>query len=187
MIKKLPEEVWHQLQFNGYKLLRKNYAISSFGRIASYTQELLKDGKLLTGSLTGGYPTLNLHLEKGNGTIYLHRELAKLFCKQPSPKHRYVIHINHKKADNHFANLQWATLNEVASHQQTSPQKLAYKKLQSGKVEGIKLNTIKVKAIKDAINNPKRKLTFKLLAAKYGISEMTLYRIKRGESWGKVK
>jgi DNA-binding Xre family transcriptional regulator len=37
------------------------------------------------------------------------------------------------------------------------------------------------------LSDPKRKLTFKQLAEKYGVSEMTLYRIKSGENWGKVK
>lgn len=186
MIKKISEEKWDTLHFTGYKILRRKYAVSSFGRAASYTDEVHTDGKILNGSLTSGYRTLNLHLEKGNGTIYLHREIAKLFCKKPSPKYRYVIHINHKKEDNHFSNLKWATLKEVGNHQQNSPQKIAYKKRQANKTEGLKLNVTKVKAIKEAIKNPKRKLTYKLMAAKYGVSEMTLYRIKSGENWGKV-
>jgi transcriptional regulator with XRE-family HTH domain len=35
--------------------------------------------------------------------------------------------------------------------------------------------------------NPKRKLTYKQLAEKYGVSEMAITRIKRGENWGHVK
>ena len=50
-----------------------------------------------------------------------------------------------------------------------------------------KLNATQVKTIKDIINNPKRKLTYKQLAAKYKVSEMTLYRIKSGENWGRIK
>lgn len=187
MIKKIPGEKWTPLQFVGHTILRKRYAVSSLGRAASYAEDVNKDGKLLNGSVTSGYRTLNLHLEKGNGTIYLHREIAKLFCKKTSPKHKYVIHINHKKGDNHYKNLKWATLAEVGSHQQKSPQKIAYKKLQANKTEGLKLNATKVKSIKEAINSPKRKLTYKLMAAKYGVSEMTLYRIKSGENWGRVK
>lgn len=186
MIKKIPGETWHTLHFTGYKILRRRYAVSSFGRAASFREDVHMDGKLLNGSLTSGYRTLNLHLEKGNGTIYLHREIAKLFCKKPSGKYKYVIHINHKKEDNHFSNLKWATLQEVGTHQQSSPQKIAYKKRQANKTEGLKLNVTKVRAIKEAIKNPKRKLTYKLMAAKYGVSEMTLYRIKSGENWGKV-
>lgn len=187
MIKKIPGETWKQLQFSGHKQLRKKYAVSSAGRAASFSSDINEDGKILNGSLTSGYRTLNLHLEEGNGTIYLHREIAKLFCKKPSPKYKFVIHVNHKKEDNNFKNLKWATLEEVGTHQQNSPQKIAYKKRQANKTEGLKLNVVKVKAIKEAINNPKRKLTYKQMAEKYDVSEMTLYRIKSGENWSKVK
>ena len=187
MIKKIPGETWKQLQFSGHKQLRKKYAVSSAGRAASYSSDINEDGKILNGSLTSGYRTLNLHLEEGNGTIYLHREIAKLFCKKPSNKYKFVIHVNHRKEDNSFKNLKWATLEEVGTHQQNSPQKIAYKKRQANKTEGLKLNVIKVKAIKEAINNPKRKLTYKQMAEKYDVSEMTLYRIKSGENWSKVK
>ncbi len=187
MIKKIPGEIWKQMQFSGYKNLRKKYAVSSQGRAASFTESVAKDGKLLNGSLTSGYRTLNLHVEGGNGTIYIHREVAKLFGKKKSTKEKFVIHVNHKKTDNTAKNLKWATLEEVSSHQQKSPLKIAYKKRQANRTEGLKLNATQVKIIKDIIKNPKRKLTYKQLATKYKVSEMTLYRIKSGENWGRIK
>lgn len=187
MIKKIPGEIWKQMQFSGHKQLRKKYAVSNQGRAASFSKSVAEDGKLLNGSLTSGYRTLNLHVEDGNGTIYIHREVAKLFCTKKSPKHKYVIHVNHKKTDNFAKNLKWATLEEVADHQQDSPQKIAYKKRQANRTVGLKLTATQVKTIKDAIKNPKRKLTYKQMAEKYGVSEMTLYRIKSGENWGRIK
>ncbi len=187
MIKKIPGEIWKQMLFSGYKNLKKKYAVSNQGRAASYVESIVKDGNLLNGSLTSGYRTLNLHVEDGNGTIYLHREIAKLFCKKKSPKTKFVIHVNHKKADNTAKNLKWASLEEVSEHQQKSPLKIAYKKRQANRTVGLKLTAVQVKTIKDTINNPKRKLTYKKLAEKYGVSEMTLYRIKSGENWGRVK
>ncbi|MFN8247315.1 MAG: NUMOD4 domain-containing protein [Ferruginibacter sp.] len=187
MIKKNPGEIWKQMQFAGYKQLRKKYAVSNMGRAASYAVDVMTDGKLLNGSLTSGYRTLNLHVENGNGTIYIHREVAKLFNKKKSPKHKFVIHLNHKKNDNSAKNLKWATMEEVSDHQQSSPQKIAYKKRQANRTVGLKLTATQVKTIKDMINNPKRKLTYKQMAEKYGVSEMTLYRIKSGENWGRIK
>jgi hypothetical protein len=187
MIKKTTGEVWKQILFSGHKQLRKKYAVSSHGRAASFNKNIEEDGKLLSGSLTSGYRTLNLHVENGNGTIYIHREVAKLFCKKPSPKYKYVIHVNHRKKDNHYKNLKWATLDTVSSHQQGSPEKIAYKKRQANRTEGLKLNATQVKTIKDMINDPNRKMTYKQLAAKYKVSEMTLYRIKSGENWGRIK
>jgi len=187
MIKKIPGEIWKQMLFTGHKQLRKKYAVSNLGRAASYAEGIATDGKLLNGSLTSGYRTLNLHVEDGNGTIYIHREVAKLFCKKKSPKYKYVIHSNHKKTDNVAKNLRWATLEEVSEHQQESPQKIAYKKRQANRTEGLKLSATQVKTIKDSIKNQKRKITYKQMAEKYGVSEMTLYRIKSGENWGRIK
>lgn len=186
MIKKIAGEVWKSLQFPGWKELRKKYAVSSNGRVASYTDDVLEDGKLLNGSLTTGYRSLNLHRPNSKGTIYIHREVAKLFQKKSSPKHKFVVHANHNKLDNRATNLKWATQEEVAKHQQKSPAKIAYKAVQASRTVGLKLNATQVKAIKKLLEDPKRKMTYRQLAEKYGVSEMTLYRIKSGENWGRI-
>lgn len=187
MIKKLPGEEWKPLQFPGWKHLRKKYALSSQGRIASYSEDVFEDGKLLEGSLTTGYKTLNLHRPGNNGTLYIHREIARLFLKKPSQKHKYVIHLNHRKLDNSVKNLRWATLEEMIEHQQGSPAKVAYKKIQANRTTGLKLNANQVKAIKKLLTDKNRSATIKQLAEKYGVSEMTMYRIKSGENWGRIK
>ncbi|MFT3748307.1 MAG: NUMOD4 domain-containing protein [Agriterribacter sp.] len=187
MIKKVAGETWKPLQFPGAEALRKKYAVSNQGRVASFSKDVHEDGQLLSGSLTTGYRSLNLHRPNNKGTLYIHREIARIFCKKPSPKHQYVIHINYNKADNKSSNLKWATLSEVSSHQQKSPAKIAYKKVQANRSSGLKLKASQVSAIKKAITDPKRKLTFKQLAEKYKVSEMTLYRIKSGENWARVK
>lgn len=186
MIKKIPGEEWKSLQFPGWKHLRKKYALSSLGRIASYGEDVHKDGKLLEGSLTTGYKTLNLHRPGNNGTLYIHREIARLFLKKGSGKYKYVIHVNHNKLDNSVKNLKWATLDEMIEHQQNSPAKIAYKKVQANRKTGLKLNADQVKGIKKVLNSKTRNVTIKQLADKYGVSEMTMYRIKSGENWGRV-
>ncbi|RYZ52572.1 MAG: hypothetical protein EOO14_16560 [Chitinophagaceae bacterium] len=186
MIKKLAGEQWKQLSFEGSKELRNFYAVSSHGRLASYKEDVLEDGKLLNGSLTTGYRTLNLHRPERKSTLYLHREIARLFMKRPSPRYKYVIHKNHNKLDNRASNLKWATLEEMIQHQQKSPAKIAYKKKQAEKEVGLKLTAAQVRRIKDMLNNDKRRLTIKQMAEKYDVSEMTMYRIKSGENWGRV-
>jgi hypothetical protein len=186
MIKKIAGEVWKSLQFPGWKELRKKYAVSSHGRVASYTDDVLEDGKLLNGSLTTGYRSLNLHRPNSKGTIYIHREVAKLFQKKSTPKNKFVVHINHNKLDNRASNLKWANQEEVSKHQQKSPAKIAYKAVQASRTTGLKLNATQVKSIKKLLEDPKRKLTYRQLAEKYGVSEMTLYRIKSGENWGRI-
>ena len=116
-----------------------------------------------------------------------HREVAKLFNAKKSPKEKFVIHLNHVKTDNSYKNLKWATQEEVSTHQQKSPEKIAYKKIQNSRTKGLKLDAKQVKVIKAMIDNPRRKLTYKQIAAKYKVSEMTIYRIKSGENWSNVK
>ncbi|MGN6434908.1 MAG: NUMOD4 domain-containing protein, partial [Agriterribacter sp.] len=151
MIKKVPGESWKPLHFSGWKELRKRYAVSSHGRVASYTDDIHEDGQLLSGSLTTGYRSLNLHRPGNKGTLYIHREIARLFCKKASPKHQFVIHLNYDKTDNKSSNLKWATLSEVSRHQQKSPAKIAYKKVQANRSSGLKLSANQVSAIKKTI------------------------------------
>jgi hypothetical protein len=186
MIKKLTGEIWKPLLFQGSKDLRNKYAVSSTGRIASYREEILNDGKLLNGSLTTGYRTLNLHRPGHKGTLYIHRELARMFLKRPSTRHKYVIHKNHNKLDNAVKNLAWATLEDMIRHQQKSPAKVAYKKRQANRLVGLKLTATQVKKIKELLHNKNRRVTIKQLATRYAVSEMTMYRIKSGENWGRV-
>jgi NUMOD4 motif/HNH endonuclease len=186
MIKNLSGETWKHLAFPGWKQLRNRYAVSSHGRIASY-KENIEDGKVLSGSLTTGYRTLNLHRPGNKGTLYIHREMAKLFLKKPTAKQKYVIHVNHNKLDNNIKNIRWATLEEMIEHQQESPAKKAYKKVQANRTEGLKLNARQVKKIKDVLGSKNRKLTIRQIAEQHSVSEMTIYRIKSGENWGRVK
>lgn len=186
MIKNRKDEIWKPLSFSGSKGLRKKYAVSSLGRIASYSEGVLKDGTLLNGSVTTGYKTLNLHLP-GSGTIYIHRAIARLFLKKPSLKHKFVIHKNHNKLDNRCKNLEWATEEKVNQHQQKSPAKLAYKKVQANREKGLRLTATQVRKIKAQLFNDNRRLTIQQLADRYSVSSMTLYRIKSGENWKRIE
>jgi hypothetical protein len=186
MIKKLAGEVWKPLVFSGWRHLLNRYAVSTLGRLASYKKNVLQDGKLLSGSLTTGYRTLNLHRPDDKGTLYIHREMAKLFLKKTSAKHKYVIHRNHNKLDNNIKNLRWATLELMVDHQQDSPAKIAYKEKQANRTEGLKLTATQVKKIKTILQSKQRNITIKQLAKNYGVSEMTMYRIKSGENWARI-
>jgi len=187
MIKKIAGEVWKPLTFSGWRQLRNRYAVSGLGRIASYKNDVLTDGKLLSGSLTTGYRTLNLHRPNNKGTLYIHREMAKIFLNPPTPRHKYVTHRNHNKLDNNIKNLRWATLEQMIDHQQDSPAKMAYKEKQANRTEGLKLTAVQVRKIKSTLNNKNRNITIRQLAQNYGVSEMTIYRIKSGENWARIK
>jgi hypothetical protein len=186
MIKKLAGETWKPLTFSGWRQLRNRYAVSSHGRIASFKDNILEDGKLLSGSLTTGYRTLNLHRPDDKGTLYIHREMAKLFLPKPQRPSKYVIHRNHNKLDNNIKNLRWASLDQMIKHQQMSPAKVAYKQKQANRTEGLKLTASQVRRIKGILGSKNRNITIKKLAQQYGVSEMTMYRIKSGENWARI-
>jgi DNA invertase Pin-like site-specific DNA recombinase len=94
--------------------------------------------------------------------------------------------VNHNKVDNAVKNLKWANLDDMIAHQQNSPAKKAYKEVQANRNKGLKLNAKQVAAIKKVLLDENRKITIKKLAEKYKVSEMTMYRIKSGENWGRV-
>ena len=112
--------------------------------------------------------------------------MAKIFLKKKLDGAKYVIHLNHNKIDNTIKNLRWATLKKMIDHQQSSPAKIAYKEKQANRTKGLKLTASQVKKIKSILNNRSRNITIKQLARNYGVSEMTIYRIKSGENWGRI-
>jgi hypothetical protein len=184
MIKFLRKEVWKELPIKYKASLRKKYAVSNHGRVVSYLEDI-KDGTVLNGSTVEGYTVINVKPNDTFQSLYLHREIAKLFLPRPGRRYKYVIHLDHDKKNNHVRNLRWATKEEMEAHQQHSPAKIAYKEKQRNRSSGLKLNTAKVRSIKRLLKKPGNR-TMKQIAEKYGISEMQLYRIKKGENWSHV-
>ena len=190
MITKTAGEKWKQVVFENHESMQRKYAISNTGRVASYIKSVEKDGELLKGSEIEGYRVLRLRVKGSYVAFLFHRMVAEAFCKKPSKDFTRVIHKNHQKQDNRAENLIWATKEMVAEHNRTSPAVKAYRKRIEDAIpsikKGLKLSINDVKQIKKVLQNPKRKLTHKQLAEKYGVSEMAITRIKRGENWGHV-
>lgn len=161
----------------------KKYAVSSKARLASYDRNM-EEKYILKQHLNGGFPMVTIHVKDKTKALFTHHAVAYSFLKKPSPKYKYVLHLDYNKANNDPSNLKWATKEEQVEHSKKSPFVLAAaaRKVYSGATSK-KLNEKKVTQLKTEIWNPKRKLTFKQLAAKYGIAEMNLYRIKNGELW----
>ncbi|MFM8744380.1 MAG: hypothetical protein ACKODM_13800, partial [Cytophagales bacterium] len=98
------------------------------------------------------------------------------FLKKPSKQHKFVIHLNYNRNDNHYKNLKWATLQERFTHQRSNPN---YRNANA------KLTEKQVLTIKQKLSLGKT--TLKQIALKFGISDMQVHRIKTGENWGKTK
>ncbi|MBL0339624.1 MAG: HNH endonuclease [Bacteroidetes bacterium] len=187
MIKSAKNEEWKELKMPK-GALRYRYAISNKGRIASFTDKI-NDGKVLSGTSIGGYPTLNVKPFGENKTFYIHKIVAELFIKKSSPKQKFVIHKDHKKENNAVKNLKWSTKEEMESHQQSSPLVLKAREDRMNRpvYKGHKLTVGLVKQIKRKIFAKSRKQSMKEIAEHYDISEMQLYRIKSGENWSHVE
>jgi hypothetical protein len=179
--------------------LQLRYAISNFGRLVSFTRNI-EYGRILNGSITEGYRIFRYRIRLGRKTLYkhrfFHRLVAENFLEKTSEEQTYVLHLDHNLSNDVVSNLKWATKQEMLDHQRTNPRVLKARKI-SGKrivkynknrgVVGHKLTSTQVLHIKKLLSNPNRKTRMKIIARRFGISEMQLYRIKTGKNWGHVK
>lgn len=176
------KEIWKPVTHIKGKTSKK-YAVSSKGRLASYDKNI-EDRYVLKQHLNGGFPMATIHVEGKSKALFSHQAIGAAFLKKHSPKCKFVIHLDYNKANNDISNLKWATKDEQVEHSKKSPFVLqaAARKVYTG-ATARKLDEKKVIALKKEIWNPKRKASLKQIAAKYGIAEMNLYRIKNGELW----
>ncbi len=174
------DEIWKDIEFDEGISKREKFKISNYGRILN-----CKGAKeyLVNETFVNGYTALHVRQTSGKSTRrYVHKLVAQHFLEQNDGI--YVIHLNYDKTDNRVINLKWATKEEKERHQFSNPK---YKEFKRKKIRAsAKLTEAKVQLIKKKINDPNRKTRMKMIAKRFGISEMQLYRIKRGENWGDV-
>jgi hypothetical protein len=179
------KEIWNAITIDGKKP-SVPYMISNHGRFG-----VLVNGKVEIREFkpTAGNYRYNTRQKGVNKAFFLYKEVAKAFLKKPSAKYKFIIHKDHNYLNDHVDNLQWATSEEHRAHTSKRPrsilarQKKAIVKSSHSQV----LNESSVATLKKMIWDPKRKLSFKKLAEKFGVSEMQIYRIKNGDFWYHVK
>jgi hypothetical protein len=174
--------------------LRLRYAITNYGRLISFTEDIQQDGRFLKGSIVQGYRVLRYKINTPekllNKHLFFFRMVAEHFLDKASADQEYVLHLDYNRSNDYYKNLQWATRQEMIDHAKKSPYVIeGRKKLieHNIKSDGHKLTANKVKFIKKRLADPNRTIRLKMLAKQFGISEMQLYRIKRGENWGHIK
>jgi hypothetical protein len=178
-VKSLAGERWRELELKK-GITTKRYAVSSKGRIVSFKTKI-EDGFILKPRLTQGYPSVTIGREANRQNYYLHRLVAQHFTKKPSPKHSFVIHLDHKKENNHAENLKWVKHEDQISHALNDPNVLQRQNPNAGP----KLTAGKVKLIKRALMS-KKQPTLKALAKQFRVSDMQIHRIKTGENWSHI-
>lgn len=174
--------------------LQLRYAISNYGRLASFTDEI-KNGRILKGSKTEGYRIVRYKVRDQNNEVknkhaFFYKLVAEYFLEKTSEEQVYVLHLDRNRANDHISNLRWATKEEMIEHSKASPIVKAARIKQveeRKKSDGVKLKITQVMFLKRRLQDPNRKIKMKTLANQFGITTMTLYRIKSGEIWGHVE
>lgn len=175
-------EVWKPILLEGQKP-SVPYMISNHGRFGV----MGANGKVEARSFkpSGGYYRYNIRHRGRNKAIFLFKEVARAFLRKPSSAHRFVIHKDHNYLNDKVENLSWATAAQHRLHAAQSPKS---KKARASRViakssHSKLLDEKSVRALKTMIWDPKRKLSLKQIAVRFGVSEMQIYRIKKGEFW----
>ncbi len=181
------KEIWKPILIDGRKPTVP-YMISNFGRFG-----VLKGGsnrvEVRRFKPSGGYFRYNTRQKGNNKAIFLFKEVAKAFLKKATSAQKFIIHKDHNYLNDKVENLRWATASEHRAHTAQSPnskkarENRAIQKSSHSKL----LNEKSALALKTMIWDPKRKLSLKQIAEKFGVSEMQIYRIKNGEFWYHIR
>lgn len=188
MVESYWNEEWKEVNFEK-GALRKRYAVSNYGRVVSFCADDMHDAKFVKGGTLKGYKTLPLRPFGRSTTYYVHKLVAEAFLEKQSSDRIYVIHLDYNKNNNFVDNLCWANKKEMFDHQQGNPSVIKGRKKMklNPSCEGAKLTDTQVMLLKKRICDPGRKTRLKIIARQFGISEIQLHRIKRGENWGYIE
>lgn len=177
----LPDERWAAVSF---ALDTKNidYYVSDQGRLKAFDRRTKKE-RLLKGSRGRGYKKLNVRLKDGQRiSCYVHKLIAEYFVEKTAEDQIYVIHLDHVKKNNLAKNLKWVNHKDRYRHQQQNPR---FQEAMKNNRRNYKLSEEEVADIKRLLKEAKIKP--KNIAQQFGISEMQVSRIKRGENWAHIK
>ena len=193
-----PDEIFKEI-FDLEAELQRSYAISNYGRLVSYVAGI-ENGRLIQGSKEDGYRIWRYRVCLGDKKVvyrhrFFYRLVAEQFIEKTSEEQVYVLHLDRNRANDKVSNLRWATKEEMLEHSKKSPYVIASKEkrvqqleeYREKKSDGNKLTYRRVVFLKKKLLDPNRKTGLKILARQYGVTTMTLQRIKTGENWGHIK
>ena len=193
-----PKEVFKEISLGeDDKKLKLFYAISNFGRLVSY-EDNIENGRLIKGGLQDGYRVwrYKIYIGTGDNKVYnrcrfLYKIVAEYFLPQPTAEQKYLLHLNYNRSNDRVENLKWATYEEMKAHRYHSPSVIKAREKYLPKLWAAKggrtLTDSEVIRLKKKLLDPNRKTRMKILARQFGVTEMQLHRIKTGECWGDVK
>lgn len=173
--------------------LKLNYAISNYGRIVSYSDEI-KNGRELKGGTVEGYKTFQYYyridgLRKSKFHL-IYRLVAEYFLPKGNDDQNFVLHLDYDKKNDYVKNLRWANQFELTAHHSTNPEVIkgrAKTLAHNLKADGKKLTSTQVIRIKKMLQREGNKTRLVMIAKQFNITTMQLYRIRTGENWGHIK
>jgi hypothetical protein len=191
MYRLFPGEVFKEFEIKDK--LKLKYAISNYGRVVSFS-DTPENGRLIKNSQVNGYQLFRYVLiiegKRKFKQLFIYKLVAEYFIPKTSPDQECVIHVDFNRSNDFVNNLKWATLEEKRAHIKKSPHVIeAKKKLIEHNIrsDGHKLTESQVILLKKKLLDPNRKVRLKILARQFGVTEMTLHRIRTGENWGHIK
>lgn len=191
MIRLYANEVFREIEVD--VPLKYRYAVSNRGRLINFSQEF-RDGNLLKGSMSDGYKTFRYRTpengKKSYKTLFIYKLVAEFFIPKESEEQKHVLHLDYVRDNDLVQNLKWATYEEAQIHRSKSPHVIRSKQKlieHNIKADGRKMTTTKVMRLKKILQKPNQNTRIKILAKQFGISEMQVNRIKRGENWAHIK
>ena len=158
------------------------YKISSFGRCKSL-ERLVKgkkgsirkiNGKILNPVLSKGYWRYCISINSKTKHYYAHILAAKHFIPNPENKPE-VNHKDFDKGNNCITNLEWNTRVENNNHMIAGGRRKIIRGTDAPK---------NILSEKEVLRIASSKETIKNLAARYNVSENTIYSVQTGDNWG---
>lgn len=184
-------EEFREVEIDSRLTLR--YAISNYGRLVSFTNDI-KDGTLLNGSIIDGYRIFRYKVRIDDAIKHKHyffyKLVAQAFLPMTNEEESYVIHLDYVRDNDNVNNLKRVSYKDRLEHAKKSPHVIeAKRKLAefNTQADGRKLTSTQVMRLKKLLNDPKRKNRLKIIAKQFGVSETQIKRIKSGENWGHIK
>ena len=170
----------------------ETYEISTYGRVKHFNKKK-KEWQFLTTinqyKDKSGFEYVNnfkrIKDTKVRVTESVHRLVAANYCERPSDNHKFVIHKDYNKQNNHKDNLKWVTQHELNLHNNENPKVKFARGNRKGHITHAKLTETDVIRLKKKVRRGKNPL-YKI-AREFGITHTQLNRIRKGENWGHVK
>lgn len=180
------KEQWKKIRFEKFKP-EIPYAVSSQGRFGVMDKN--GDAEARNFAPQDGTYRYNYKYKGKSKSIIVSKAVAQAFVKGKSAKRTMIIHKDHNFLNNHPDNLQWVTPEEHRRHVVYSPKNIHRRKKKAIIVSETarKFNESSIRLVKKLIWDKKRTLSLSQIAKKYKVSEMQIYRIKRGEIWFHVR